>query len=654
MKSNIVNIGKVYYTIIIGRIPKHPGVYRGYMIGNRKIVALCTARLHDSQNYDFIATLNKLLAGHDFSIFAYNICSDFYWHDDQITSDANVYELIDYELTDIIVIYDEQIKSRTVAERIIKKAKDYNKPVIVVDGIYEDAYSLRFDYDSGFEEMVRHVVEFHKIRDIVFLGGVPGNPFSDAREEIFKKVLNENQIPIEKDMISYGYFWDGGAQDATQNIILSGHIPEAIICVNDVTAINVELVIQKFDVDLANKIIVTGFDGLDEVYFSTPQISTVKCNKTTMAEQCALMVKKILSNIPVEKDTLVKLELFLAGSCGCHKDYISPPYYFTKLSNRFFNFPDQTRGIFRVIEKMQNTESLVDASNVLDRDTIHSLTVAINQTYIDKPKKSRAKKNSPAFDNDMLLFYESDAPKPFTPRTFKLKEIIPNIEKHLKNGFPLIFNELNYAGSTFGYACFHFGSLNILNYAQLPIWTTALKSSIGGFTNLLHQRRLMEQLDDSYKYDNLTGIYNRQEFSKQFKILHDKLKKTGGKLTVLLSDLDKLKQINDQFGHSAGDNAIKQAAAALKKSCPPRALCVRFGGDEMLAVIEGDVDTDDIKKKIDQYLKSYNQKKNLPYKIRSSVGVFKTYGSADIDFENLVKQADKSLYEEKKIHHGEM
>ena len=49
------------------------------VIANRKIVAFCTARIHDTLNYDLLTTLNKQLNGTDTSIFVYNICSDNFW-----------------------------------------------------------------------------------------------------------------------------------------------------------------------------------------------------------------------------------------------------------------------------------------------------------------------------------------------------------------------------------------------------------------------------------------------------------------------------------------------------------------------------------------------------------------------------------------------
>ena len=626
-----------------------------FVIANRKIVAFCTARIHDTLNYDLLTTLNKQLNGTDTSIFVYNICSDNFWSEKIEFTECAVYNLIDYDIVDAIIIMDEQIKSRYITESIIKKAREHGKPVILVNGKYEGVPSIGFDFKYGFEAITRHVIEHHKARDVIFIGGIPGNSFSDEREKIFRKVLKENGVPFKDGMITYGYFFAEATQDAVEKIILSGHIPEAIICANDVMAISAEQMIQKFDIDLAEKIIVTGFDGLDEIYFSTPQITSVKCNHITLAIELSVLTKKMLAGKKIAQKTLIKPELFIAASCGCVKETIPPPDYFSKLSNRFFNFPEDTKAVFRVIEKMQTAENIDDASNSLTYFPFHALTVVINKSYVSRMNTigKTKKKGEKTFDNNVILFYDTDGKKPFEPKPFEKSKIIENLEVHLKNGYPLIFNELDYAGVPFGYVCFHFGNYGIINYARIPTLVTALRTSIGGFAAIQYQKQIVEQLDRTYQFDMLTGLYNRVGFSRKYKPLKEKLESNGGKLTVILSDLDRLKKINDLYGHSAGDNAILQTANSLKRACPQSALCVRFGGDEILAVIEGDADTDAIKEKIEKYLESYNAKSKLPYKIRSSIGTFKTDGKSDIDFETLIKGADKSLYTEKERHHAE-
>ena len=173
---------------------------------------------------------------------------------------------------------------------------------------------------------------------------------------------------------------------------------------------------------------------------------------------------------------------------------------------------------------------------------------------------------------------------------------------------------------------------------------TTLSIGLGGFINRQYQNHLIHKIEEMYRYDPLTGLCNRLSFSKDFEALCEKHGDSGMPLTVLLSDLDGLKHINDDYGHAAGDNAIASAAAALRFACPPNALCVRFGGDEMIAIIPGDCDGDTIVKQIHQYLADYNMHSGLPYQLTTSVGLYRTKLCKKMDFEVLLRNADQAMY----------
>ena len=57
--------------------------------------------------------------------------------------------------------------------------------------------------------MVRHVVEYHGMKEINFISGIEGDEISEQRLNIFKEVLDDNDILFEEDRIGYGEFWEG-------------------------------------------------------------------------------------------------------------------------------------------------------------------------------------------------------------------------------------------------------------------------------------------------------------------------------------------------------------------------------------------------------------------------------------------------------------
>jgi two-component system cell cycle response regulator len=85
--------------------------------------------------------------------------------------------------------------------------------------------------------------------------------------------------------------------------------------------------------------------------------------------------------------------------------------------------------------------------------------------------------------------------------------------------------------------------------------------------------------------DPLTGLYNRRYSEEQLRIEIARADRCGNPLVVLLLDLDNFKEINDRYGHSAGDLVLKEFARRLSKGTRGSDVAVRLGGDEFLAIL---------------------------------------------------------------------
>jgi diguanylate cyclase (GGDEF)-like protein len=89
-----------------------------------------------------------------------------------------------------------------------------------------------------------------------------------------------------------------------------------------------------------------------------------------------------------------------------------------------------------------------------------------------------------------------------------------------------------------------------------------------------------EQVARAAELDPLTGIANRRAFDRA-------VEEARGRMTVLVIDTDKFKQINDTRGHAAGDEALRRIASALAAQVREEDLIARLGGDEFGALLPG-------------------------------------------------------------------
>ncbi len=162
--------------------------------------------------------------------------------------------------------------------------------------------------------------------------------------------------------------------------------------------------------------------------------------------------------------------------------------------------------------------------------------------------------------------------------------------------------------------------------------------------------RYNEQLSNISQTDELTGLLNRRGFLNQARhtlSVAKRLKKNG---TLFFADLDRLKMINDTWGHEEGDNAIRAVSTILRKTFRESDILARLGGDEftIFTINTTPEMLDSFQKRIGSYVEEHNSSSGKPYQVSISVGAVPfSYNDAH-DIESLMNQADILLYEQKK------
>lgn len=151
--------------------------------------------------------------------------------------------------------------------------------------------------------------------------------------------------------------------------------------------------------------------------------------------------------------------------------------------------------------------------------------------------------------------------------------------------------------------------------------------------------------------DPLTDILNRRGFCVHIKGNYEKMKLDDKKLFLFFFDIDKLKKINDTYGHINGDIAIKNIAKILKSAFRENDLLARFGGDEFVALVlcNSKSNTDQILERISSKIYDFNSSETLDFNLSISCGVseVKPYQLQEID--KIIYQADQAMYSIKKI-----
>ncbi len=175
----------------------------------------------------------------------------------------------------------------------------------------------------------------------------------------------------------------------------------------------------------------------------------------------------------------------------------------------------------------------------------------------------------------------------------------------------------------------------------------------------LRERQMQQELEEKNRilnvislHDELSQLLNRRGFmEKAVELLR---KHEGEKAYLVFADVDHLKEINDNFGHAAGDFAIKTAADYLRDCMPVEAITARIGGDEYVSlfVLEEEQGQERILKELKQYVTAFNASCSQPFYVEMSVGIHEFICNPRVDMAELFKHSDAVLYEEKRSRRG--
>ena len=233
--------------------------------------------------------------------------------------------------------------------------------------------------------------------------------------------------------------------------------------------------------------------------------------------------------------------------------------------------------------------------------------------------------------------------------SFMVDEILPRLRTESDHTRNFYFVPLHFRERCLGYF--------VIVNSDFPMestvfhsWSINISNSLENFRKLLCLDEIVQELDRLYAIDSLTGIYNRNGFKRSAGTVFEDCIENGRKVMIMFADMDGLKTINDDFGHKAGDHAIRSIAAVLQESCVHGEIACRFGGDEffIFAADYSEQDAEKLRSRIQDGLDICNRNAGRPYQLGISLGACITVPQPGSTIFQLITIADHRMYEEKK------
>jgi diguanylate cyclase (GGDEF)-like protein/PAS domain S-box-containing protein len=165
--------------------------------------------------------------------------------------------------------------------------------------------------------------------------------------------------------------------------------------------------------------------------------------------------------------------------------------------------------------------------------------------------------------------------------------------------------------------------------------------------DISERKEMARRLEYAVDHDFLTGLLNRRHFEQELAKETERAARYGGPGAVLLIDLDNFKDVNDTFGHRAGDDVLKGVAGLLRQRLRSTDVVARVGGDEF-AVLLTQTDPDHVQIVADEVVKALGRETAVladqSIRITASVGVAMFDGLSDVE---VLAYADLAMYEAK-------
>ncbi|MES9992292.1 MAG: GGDEF domain-containing protein [Candidatus Thiodiazotropha sp.] len=155
-----------------------------------------------------------------------------------------------------------------------------------------------------------------------------------------------------------------------------------------------------------------------------------------------------------------------------------------------------------------------------------------------------------------------------------------------------------------------------------------------------------KQLEHASTTDQLTGLYNRRLFTHLAEIEMKKIKRDGSTISLMMLDIDDFKKVNDEYGHTCGDEVLKIIAATIHETVRPNDIVSRWGGEEFVILL-ANTDLDRALTVAERLRMNIINRTVLCQDAEFSITVtlgLATHRDHNQSLDTLIEQADRAMY----------
>ena len=573
----------------------------------------------------------------------------------------NIFTLPDLEDFDGIILLANSFNLSKETEYFAEKLKTIEVPTVCVEYELEHATSLISDNYAGMYELVQYIVEERGARDILYVGGPKDHLENIDRLKALRDVAGKNGFQIPDTNIGYGDWAKPSAMEIVVDWIAEyKKLPDAVLCANDIMAMGVCEQLENMGYQVPRDVLVTGFDCLRAGQEFQPAIASVGHEWEKMGKVAfEMLYKKMLGQV-IGKQMLPTC-FVPAKSCGFMNEDNQIGKLFSARRSRGneidgLEADSHFRHIYQAVRKTDNAEDLSESlSELFVRE--HRMEGTDFMLCLD-PEFFRIEEDDlnlfvQGYNDKMELIGSILDGQPLRRTTKDRNDALYWLANKKKDARLYIVAPILSDLRTYGFVVLT-GDLRIACDNQFYIWTRHMSQYLEQVRRNITISDLTRKLTQLSVTDVLTGVYNRAGCEQIAFPMLEEWRSRGGSGVIMLVDIDKMKDINDIYGHSSGDLALRTVASVLKSGLPEDWIVSRYGGDEFFVggrLKGAEADLDNLRSTLEERLEKEVKKRELIFPLTISIGSARMHSEDTIAIEKYLQLADENMYEIKQMHH---
>lgn len=616
-------------------------------------------------SYAWIGGSRKYIEEHqlDADLYVFNSFGNFSKDEKYNTGEYNIINLPDFREFDGILLDLSNVDNPQVRREILDKIQCAGVPAIsLVDEVPGMCYAGINNY-AAMKHMVEHMVEVHGCRTLNYIGGPENSWENRERFRAYRDVLQQHGISVEDRRVRHFNYEIMAGEEAFDYFLEQELLPEVFICANDNIAVGICHQAQTHGYEVPGDFYVTGFDNFDKASYFHPRITTVGVTREDIAYEAVGLLEKIWAGDTKVSAVYVDAECVFQDSCSCvptHKlsrgkyviDHIFAEDTATKLQNEMMTLKralincDSFEELAECIP--QNLKMLCcDEMYILMNPDIITCEDVLQSELREDGSYLEQTYHVKGYPEEMAILVASREDELLEEVHWQEETLFPG-QENSGGGNMFLFSPLHFRDREVGYMVLK--NCDYMMDAQMLFEVVnVLMEAMENLHNRMTLNRMNQELSMLYVRDSLTGLYNRMAYSRFALPMFERCMRQKAPLLIMFLDLDRLKYINDNFGHDMGNLAIKTIASAMQMCCPQEGIAIRYGGDEFVLLIPGydEEQTDKLIVHMESMISRTEKSLDPGFPIGASMG-YVIARDDSVSLNEYINLADEKMYANKK------